>query len=1113
MKKGLLLCMGLLLSLFISIGAYAQSTVSGVVTDENGEPIPGVTVLVEGTSTGTATDVNGEYTIAVPAGKSLIFQGIGYSSQIVAVNGQSSLDIAMSEDTKVLDQVVITALGLEADRDKQGSSSSNINAVSVVQSGETGIINGLKGKAAGINIIQNTGDPGAGSRIILRGATSITGNLDPLIVVDGIPINNDSYYGAGSSTTAGVAQQNRMNDINPNDIASIEVLKGAPAAALWGSRAANGVIMITTKKGRGAAGKNFTVDYSFSLGLDEINRKVPLQNTYGSGNSGRYQFNPTGGRTWGDRISDRSGAADAITLGAGYFTDGTSWIYPIANGSAGTTKNGGKNSRQTYDPFEYLFKRGVTITNNISVGSADERGSIYASFSDLRQDGIIKANSNYRRTTARLNLTRNLGKIFTLTANAGYTKTYSDRTQQGSNLNGLFLGGLRTSPDFNPFPFVGTYVDAAGNQFLNRQRAYRNPLGSATNSVYDSPLWMMNNIFSNTEVDRFIGKLEFTADPTSWLNIIGRIGYDTYSDVRNDYFPVIAAGDNNGGRFSRQTFNTDQLQADLIARGSYQVGDFLKGTVLLGVGVNERRRSDISVTSRNFTNPFSPPQLDNTTSGNIFPDNATQIIRYSSYYGTLGFEIKEMVFLNAGGRYDMYSTLTNTPNNGVFYPTVDLAFQFSKLIPENSILTFGKIRAGWGQVGRADDPYGTRTVFIGSTVAEGWGPGLDGAGYGGTFSTDAQAGNADLKPEIKTEFELGADLRFLDDRVSVNATYYSNRTDNAILPLPIANSTGVSSQIANVASIENKGFELEITGEILKMGNFSWVTNLNYSRNVNKVTALSPGTTSLFLNGFSGSSSYAVVGAQLGVLWGTYYDRNDDGTMKLDANGFPTQAGQEGILGDPNPEFRYGIGNTFTYKTGDFGTLSLNVLFEGSYGGQMWNGTKGALYFFGTHQETATTTTISAADATTVRNYAGQTAAAAYPQYVNPDGSYTIRGEIKQFSPTGPRVLVDETWYRIGLGSGFTGPTSQFIEDASWFRLREVTLGYTFSSEGFRRATKLQSLNVSLTGRNLALWTNYTGIDPDTNLTGSGTGQNGLGIDYFNNPATRSYIMTLRITY
>ena len=751
-----------------------------------------------------------------------------------------------------------------------------------------------------------------------------------------------------------------------------------------------------------------------------------------------------------------------------------------------------------------LFETGVTYSNSLSVSSADENGSVYFSFANLNQNGIAKTNSTYDRTTARLNATRRLGNMFTLNMNTGYTFSTSDRIQMGSNLNGLYLGGLRSAVDFNDSDYEGTYVDAGGNEFINRQRAYRNSLGANTNSVYDNPAWLMNNILSDAIVNRFIGKLELRFEPLNWLNFTARGGIDTYTDEREDFFPPLSAGTNNGGRFTKETITRRQTNFDFIGRARFEFTQDINANVLVGLGLNEQRLDDHGTTARSYINPLSPPQLGNATTSEVF--NKEETIRTAGLYTTIGLEFYNQLFLNLSGRQDYLSTLPSS-DNSVFYPAADVAWQFDKMLTSRDIISSGRIRAGWGQVGRGPDPYLTSTVFYAPTSAnfgygEGWGPGLNPIAYGGAFVQNTTAGNPNIKPEIKTETEVGVDLGFWKDRVGLGVTYYNNETKDLIIAVRTPESSGFISQIANVATIENKGIELEMDIDVLSIGDFDMNVYGNFTKNKNEVIDMA-GTNSILLSGFSGTSSRAVVGEQLGTLWGAKWDRDANGNQILDENGFPTLANQAGIIGDPNPDYRMGLGSMMNYKG-----FSMNVLFDFSQGGEIWNGTKGALSFFGRAGYQSVETTLSSEDANALITYTGATVADLYPYLQNSDGSYTVRGEIKDFGAG--NVFLDETWYYVGPGSGFTGPDEQFVEDASWARLRELSLSYQLNPRDLN-INWLEAATLSFTGRNLILWTEYDGNDPDTNL--NGPGNNGFGLEYFQNPSTRTYKFTLNLTF
>ena len=1093
--------------LFIMAGSLmAQRAVVGKVTDASGDPLPGATVLVKGTNNGTVTDDNGNYKVDVPANASmLVVSYTGFNTQEVALGVSNVVNVTLLEGV-TLSETVVTALGTEVSREKTGVAATKVTGDALRSSAETGLINSLAGKSAGVNITQASGEPGAGSKIQIRGATSITGSLSPLIILDGIPINNDSQFGQGSTSTVGsdggVTQQSRLNDIPAQDIENVEVLRGASAAALWGSRAANGVIVITTKKGKSAGRKGWTVDFNSAVSFDQLNKEVELQDKFGQGNNGLYQFNPAGGRSWGDKISSRPGGEDtpSSTTGAKFTAADGSVYFPIANGTA-TNVHGGKNSRQTYSPYDAIFQTGTTYDNSISLNNVDNLGNVYFSLGRLSQDGIIKSNSNYDRTNARLNIIRKIGNKFTIDASTGYTLTNSNRIQMGSNLSGLFLGGLRTPADYDLNDYTGTYTDANGTSFIDRQRAYPNPLGANTSSIYDNPLWMIENVTSTSIVNRFIGRLDLKYDFTDWFTLTTRAGIDQYSDDREDYYPAIAAGANNGGTFIKENINFRGLNYNIFGTFRKSFGANVASNLTLGMNFTDDRTNSGASKNKGFINPLSPPNAENATSKQTF-DETTREKAYR-YYGTMGWEFYNQLYVNLSGSLDYLSTLSDN-NNGIFYPAVDVAWNAAKVLNIPNVTTL-KLRGGYGQVGRGPSPYLTSTGFLipdgtnSPGFIEGWGAGLNPGVYGGGSAINSDAGNPNLKPEVKTETEFGLDLGLFKERLRLGATVYNNVTKDLILLVDVPESTGFNRQASNAGEIKNNGVELEVGFTPIRNKDFSWEVYGNWTRNKNEVTKMA-GVNSFFLGGFEGSASRAIVGQQLGVIWGSKWERGTDGKLVLDDLGFPVQAEVEGFLGDPNPDFRAGIGTRLSYKN-----WNLNILFDMAQGIDMWNGTKGALAFFGRAGLTGKETTLSKEQAESIKNYNGVTVAEQWPGLVNSDGSYTVRGEIKDFGAG--NVFLDEYWYRVGPGSGFTGPTEQFVEDASWTRLREVTLSYRLPI----KSKYISGATLSFTGRNLLLFTDYTGNDPDQNLTGAGL--NALGLDYFNNPAARSYRVALNLNF
>jgi TonB-linked SusC/RagA family outer membrane protein len=1077
MRKIVLLVAALLFSAAL---AFAQKkSVRGVVNDENGAPISYATIGIKGSKIATSSDENGNFTISADPNAQLLISAVGYGSKTVAAS--DGMTVSLNTEIKTFSTVTVSALGFKKSKDQSAFSNSSVRGDAVVKSGEANLINGLTSKAAGLNITRTGGDPGAGAYIQIRGQSSISGNLQPLIVVDGIPISNSTL----GSSTEGVTQQSRLNDINPNDIENYEVLKGAAAAALWGTRAANGVIMITTKKGKNTGGK-VNISYTSTYSVDQLNRSVPLQQVFGLGTSGQYRFNFA--RSWGDKIADRAGGDDIPANPNGEYLllpNGTKRFQP-ANGTP-TNPHGGKNSRDVYDHSKELFQNGHFWDNSISLSGGDDRGAFMLSLGNMEQKGILKAGSDYKRRTVRFNSDRKMGAV-KLAAGLAYTYTSSNRVQQGSNLNGIFLGGLRTPADFDNSVFEGTYVNSAGLLFPNRQVSYRNQLGKSISSGYDNPFWVINRITNLSEVHRFIPNLEASVKISDWLSIVDRMGIDYYLDSRKERFPSLASGSANGGLLTQQTISESQINNDLMLRAEYNKLKDITLSGVLGYNYNNRNFENIGGTVRSFILPDAPPDLGNSARDQRTPFNSQSKIRVNGAYlqGNIGY--KDMLFLDVSGRYEQYSTV----KEGFFYPSASLAYVFRGAAYEGNknLLSFGKFRVSYGQVGVQAPAYAWDSYYFPTTEAESWGPALDASSalYGGGFSRSGVQGNPGIRPEIKSEIELGTDLRFWNDRISLSATYFNNKTKDVILAVQVPSSTGFDNKQGNIGNIKNNGFELELGANWVRTKDLRISSNFIFSRYRNQVVDMG-GTKSVFLAGFTGSSSRAVEGQPLGVLWGVDFLRDVKGGLVLDANGFPQQNSEEGVIGDPNPDWTGALNTSISWKG-----LNLSFLFDRVQGGDVWNGTRGALYEFGTHADMGIEST-AASDLKTVTG--GIIAAGT-----------TFRGQIRDFG-AGP-VALTQPWFNGGLGSGFGPVGSQFVEDGTRTRLREVSLGYTLRGDKFRRKTRLNSIDFSITGRNLALWTKYTGIDPETNLTGP---TNGRGLDYFNNPSTKSYFFTIKINY
>ena len=1062
------------LFLFSSLVLFGQGGISGVVLDENGGPLPGANVVIENTSTGVSTDFDGNFTINANSGQVLVISYIGYNSEYITVGNQDSITVSLQLDNE-LEEVVVTALGFAAVRDQQGSTSSVIATDDVIRSAEPTVVNALSGKASGVRITRSNGDPGAGSTIRIRGANTIDGSIQPLIIVDGVPMDNTTSYAGGNNITGsngGVTQGSRLNDINPNDIESVQVLKGASAGALYGSKAANGVVVITTKKGsRGEAKITFKSSYSF----DEISERIEMQDTWGQGRSGVFGTNRA--ESWGDWIPGRSGSMDTYKSGA-FFTAENGTVYKAIDD---------KNSTQTYvdENFDSVFGTGHALQNDLTISGGGDNSTYFFSLGHLDQDGMIK-NATYERTNARLNYEAKLNDKITLSSKMAYTFTKSNRIQQSSNVSGLMLGLLRTPPDFDGRDYKGTYTSSGGTEYVNRGRSYRKPIGQSSNQSYTNPLWTVNEQTSLTKVNRITVTPQLTIKPTNWFSIITRGNVDVADDKRTYFFPVGDASSRANGQFQEDVLDIRNSSLDIIGKANFDLADNINLTATAGWSYNDRKYNRISGNITGFlVNSSKQTTALNTSSEASSFDNYRSFRRSNRGYGVLNLDVANELFLNVSGALESASTI----DGSFFYPAADVAWVVTESAIQSDAISFAKLRGSWGQVGVQPSAHKFETLAEGGFGYSTYSDPLDSNLFGGGFRLDNNLGNPNLEPEIKTEWEIGADLRFLDDRMSLSFTYYDNIIEGILLDVTLSPSSGYATQYGNYGEMTNIGMEIDWGYDIIDEADFGLSTAINWSRNDNEVTDLY-GTETINLSPGASVSSRAIVGYPLGTLYGTGSKTNPDGSLDLNSNGFPQITSSPIVLGDPNPDWRAGVSMNMRYKK-----WRLNAVLEHSHGGEFSPRTLWVLNRFGTTAETANRLTLDQP----LVNYRGNTIAA----------GTTVRGNVKDFG--GGPVLLDENWYRTGIGGGF-GDNQAYnfsIADATWTKLRDLSLSYIWDDSRIK-SLGLSDVILTFTGRDLININEVDGIDPEINTKGVSVAQ---GVEYFTNPQTKGFLFSLTINY
>lgn len=1067
-------------------------TITGTVKDNSGEPIIGASVVVKGTTTGTYTDVDGNFSLVVPpSATTLVVKYLGYKNTEMAIGANNVVNVTLEEDVLGLDEVVVTAIGIPTEKKALGYSVQDVSGDELTAAGNNNTLSALGGKVSGLQVINSSGSPGSSVYLELRGATSITGDNSPLFVIDGVPVDN-SYLASGNPDNEGavlnnnllesVNNSNRGVDLNPDDIASITVLKGPAATALYGIRAAHGAIIITTKKGGSAGvGKGIHASVSSTYSWEQVNKLPPLQNNYVKGTGGAIRnYESTSSGSWGPR-------ADTL-----FWDPSQPTPYNQFGEIVGATEAAGIPGVIPFTPYDNVdqfFRTGNTFENNFSISGGNDVGGFRFSLGTLNQNGVVPL-STFNRYTAKIAGEYKISPKFSASGSVSYINSGGERTQQGSNLSGLMLDLLRTAISFDNSNGSDDPADPSAYILSDgTQRNYRGGVG------YDNPYWTINQNPFNDDVNRMFGYGQIDYSPVSWLKFTERIGADFYEDNRHQQFAINSGATPDGQIFTRN-YSFRSYNNDILGTASHDFSDNFSGSLTLGY------------------NNYSYYLLDNFTQGDnlVIPDfynisNAANVIsrqyitriRRDAAYGSLDLAFANMLYLSITGRNERSSTLPEN-NNSFFYPSASLGFVFTEPLglSNSKGFPYGKIRASYAQVGNDAPAYALQNYFIGSFSGDGWTTGIafplpDTHGNLTTaYGQGATLGNPNLKPEKTTAYEFGLDLRFLNNRIGLDVTYYYSKSVDQILPAPIAGSTGFVNQVVNSGSIENKGFEVALNLTPVKTKDWRWDIGANWSMNQSKVLELANGVNQILLGGFEGSAIYAVVGEQYGTIYGSRWYRTADGQLVInddvnsDTYGQPIQDPAVGVIGDVNPDWIAGISTMIAWRG-----LSLNVLFDWRQGGDIWNGTKGALTFFGRTEETG-----DARDNNTTKVFDG------VKGHVDEFGNVVVEGGVNDIV-----APLDQGWFQ-GLGSGFGGPTEQFIEDGSYFKLRELTLTYSLESKWLEK-TPLVGVDISVIGRNLFLVTNYTGVDPETSLTGANNSQ---GMDYFNNPNVRSYGVSIKLT-
>lgn len=1068
MKKILVILVLALATSALALGQTVQ--VTGTVTSqEDGLSLPGVSVTVKGTTVGTLTDTDGQYSLSVPQGmNTLVFSFIGMKAQEVPIQGRTRIDLVMVPDLVGLEEIVVTAVGISREKRELGYNVQSVESEVLTSRPNSDIVNSLAGRASGIQVISTAGDAGAAAYLTIRGSHSITGNNEPLFVVNGMPI----ISGGQNTGVDGVSTSSRSIDLNPDDIESITVLKGGAATALYGLRAANGALIITTKSGKNLT--NRKIEFHTSVGADMISQTAELQNLYAQGLDGVWQ----GGNaaSYGPKIADLEYDGDTD-----YRWDPNGRLVPKGTGNG--------NPAVAYDPYEF-FQTGLNFNNRLSMSNGNDAGSYFFSISNLMQQGIVP-NNEFGRTTLRLNATSKLSKKITVGGDFAYTNSQAVQIQKGSNVSGIMLGLVRTARTFD---------NSAGYIFPDgTQRNYRNGGG------YDNPYWVSNMISFNEDINRFTGSANFNVAFTDYLSLSYTGGVDWYNRRYNNKFAVNSRAFPAGYYDEYMSYN-GIANSDLLLNFQQDLGDDFDVKVTIGNNMQSTFSKFLygdadGLQIRDFYQLSNSP--NNTTS------HGTSNYRTAAFFGDISFSYKSLFYMGITGRNE-WSTTMPKANLSAFYPSISLSFVFTELggLKENNILSYGKIRGSAARTANIAGPYNTSNYFYSAGSGDGWtnGVGFPYLGNSG-FSIGDGLGNPDLKHETMDSWEAGLELRFFTNRIIFDGSYFYNLNKDLLMSVPIAASSGFTSVYMNAASMETNGIELSLDVTPVSTKNFNWNFIANFTKFKNMVKELAPGVENLFLGGFVEPQVRAVAGSEYGTIFGLDWYRAADGTILINddptdsyRDGYPfTNSGLMVPIGKVNPDWTANITNTLSFKG-----AALSFMWDIKKGGNMYNGTTYAMNYFGTSAATAYrevyytpegTIDFTRTPAENIRVFEGVYG------HLDADGNPVSSG-VDNVTP----VVLDQAWWR-GHGSNFGGgPTAAAIEPAGWVRLRDISLSYDIPV----KKRVMQSLQIYVTGKNLILITPYTGIDPETNLQGSSNGQ---GMDYFNNPGTKSYLAGLKVTF
>ncbi len=1043
----------LLLALVVQFSFAQEKTISGTISDNSGMPLPGVNIIVKNTTNGTQTDFDGKYSINANTGDVLVFSYVGLKTQEATVGASNTLNVTMEEDAAVLDEVVVTALGIKRDKKSLGYATQEVKgeAVSAVKS--QNFVNSLSGKVAGLQI-KPSGTMGGSTQVIIRGNASVSGNNQALFVIDGVPIDNGinnqivtaiaSEQRSQTSGRGGYDYGNAASDINPDDIESINVLKGAAASALYGSRAANGVIMITTKKGTRKKGLGVTINSSITVGEVDKSTLPVYQKKYGAG------YGPYYGSTgfFDDIDVDGDGTVDLATP----FTEDASYggefdpnllvyqwnsIYPQLDGYLQPTPwLAGVN-----DP-NYIWETSSTLVNSISLDGGSETGSFRVGFTNMLQEGNLP-NSEIKRNSINFNGSQDLTDKFSVSTSFTFTKT------DGRGRYGTGYDANNVMQQFRQWWQVN--VDVKEQQeayFATRENITWNP-NSYTNRtpIYsDNPYWTFYENYETDTRSRFFGNVVLNYEINDWLNAMGRFTYDTYTELQEERTNV---GSSNVPLYTRFNNNVAEYNYDLFLNFNRDLTDKLNLEGNVGMNLSRKDWSNIYALTNGGLNLAGVYTLANSVNPINAPTEyeASQMVDGIFGRASLGFD--NTAFVEGTFRRDRNSSLPFEENTYNYW-SITGTLLVSKLI-EADWLSFAKLRANYGTVGNGTVPYRVFNTY-------GINPPFGGSG---SASNPTNKNNLALKPETQKNWEIGLEMKLLNNRLGFDVTYFNAKNIDQITRVPVTRSTGYSRLLLNAGTIQNKGLEVQFSATPLKSEDFQWDLNVNWDTNESEVLSLAEGINTLELASFqTGLTINAVVGQPYGVIRGRDFVYTN-GQRTIGTNGrYLRTATSNNNIGDINPDWKAGIRNSFTYKN-----FNLSFLIDIQKGGDVFS--LDTYYGFGTGLYDFTAGNNELGNPYRDPVTAGADSGGILFEGVQADGSVnTVRAD----------ATTAGTW-------GWRQPQANHVYDAGYVKLREATLSYRFDSKILDKLP-FTSASVSLIGRNLWIIEKHVPYaDPEAGLS------------------------------